>query len=174
MLVRLGDGREFAVGVGGLRIGRRRGVDLALKDRTVSRHHADVRYENGRYVLYDNSTNGTWVNGTLVVAAQPLRDGDDVKFGNVEFRFLVKTVSPNRVASLQEATQPSRVPEYTTARMKGGKRRRRLRRLRRRRFRVWHLLSLLVLLVAATGAAIYFLFPELVDRLVALLPSGAP
>jgi len=81
VLTRISDGKTFTLGFGSLRVGRQRRADLVITDKTVSRHHADVIYESGRYVLYDHSTNGTWVNGNLVAVAQPLRDRDTVKFG---------------------------------------------------------------------------------------------
>jgi len=49
-----------------LRIGRGTDNDVVLDEpsRSVSRHHAELRYEAGRYVLIDlNSQNGTWVGG---------------------------------------------------------------------------------------------------------------
>ncbi len=166
ILLRLGDGRRFAVGVGGLRVGRQQGIGLVLTDRTVSRHHADLRYETGRYVLYDHSANGTWVNGKLVAAAQPLRDGDSVKFGQVEFRFEVQSVSKAEVAALLDVTQPSQVPRSWTARMKGAKPRPR-KRFSKRRSEFRRLVSLLVLtLVIAAGFAVYQYLPELFDQLI--------
>ena len=47
-----------------LRIGRARENDVVLADATqvVSRFHAELRYEDGHYILLDlNSANGTWV-----------------------------------------------------------------------------------------------------------------
>jgi predicted component of type VI protein secretion system len=47
-----------------VRIGRARENDVVLADATqvVSRFHAELRYEDGRYILLDlNSANGTWV-----------------------------------------------------------------------------------------------------------------
>ena len=167
ILLRLGDGRRFAVGVGGLRVGRQQGIGLVLMDRTVSRHHADLRYESGRYVLYDHSANGTRVNGKLVAAAQPLRDGDSVKFGQVEFRFEVQSVSKAEVAALLDVTQPSQVPRSWTARMKGAKPRRRWKRFSRQRSEFWRLVSLIVLtLVIAAALAVYQYLPELFDQLI--------
>jgi tetratricopeptide (TPR) repeat protein len=49
-----------------LRIGRAADNDIVLDDpdRTVSRFHAELRYENGRFVLIDlNSQNGLWMDG---------------------------------------------------------------------------------------------------------------
>ena len=50
-----------------VRIGRNPDNDLILEDggKSVSRHHAEIRYENGRYVLADReSQNGVWVSGS--------------------------------------------------------------------------------------------------------------
>ena len=47
-----------------VRIGRARENDVVLADATqvVSRFHAELRYEDGRFILLDlNSANGTWV-----------------------------------------------------------------------------------------------------------------
>lgn len=52
-----------------LRIGRGHENDIALEDpsKGVSRFHAELRYESGRYALLDlNSQNGTWVEGERV------------------------------------------------------------------------------------------------------------
>ncbi len=165
-LIRLSDGREFALGVGITRIGRKRGSDLVLSDRTVSRHHADITYDGGRYTLFDHSSNGTWINGNLVAVAQPLRDGDCVKFGALEFRF--RWVPASSVAGWNTTT--GRLTGGSTVRMKGGKRRAKEVRRTRPRGRLRRvLLSALVLLLLAVGAGavIYFYFPELADALIA-------
>jgi pSer/pThr/pTyr-binding forkhead associated (FHA) protein len=47
-----------------IRIGRAKENDVVLADATqvVSRFHAELRYEDGRFILLDlNSANGTWV-----------------------------------------------------------------------------------------------------------------
>ena len=49
-----------------LRIGRAPENDVILEDpdRTVSRFHAELRFENGQYSLIDlNSQNGLWMDG---------------------------------------------------------------------------------------------------------------
>ena len=62
--------------------------DIVIDDSTVSRQHARVRLEDGRFVLYDlASSNGTFVNDQQV-QKQPLLDGDRVRFGNVDFNFM--------------------------------------------------------------------------------------
>jgi len=42
-------------------MGRREDNDLVIKDRRVSRLHAFIEYRDGRYVLSDQSTNGTCI-----------------------------------------------------------------------------------------------------------------
>ena len=57
------------VGEGRLQIGRGRDNDIVLPDpqKGVSRTHAEMRFENGRYVIADlQSQNGTWINGRRV------------------------------------------------------------------------------------------------------------
>ena len=61
--------REIEVGRETFRIGRGEQNDLILEDRgkAVSRNHAEIRYEGGRYVLADlESQNGIWVAGNRV------------------------------------------------------------------------------------------------------------
>jgi pSer/pThr/pTyr-binding forkhead associated (FHA) protein len=72
-------------------IGRSTNNDIMIvRDKLTSRHHAIVRYEDGRYVLFDDhSANGTYLNGRKIatVSAYPLNDGDVVKIGVNEFLF---------------------------------------------------------------------------------------
>lgn len=166
-LTRLSDGREYTLGFGSLRVGRQRRADLVVTDKTVSRHHADVCYESGRYVLYDHSTNGTWINGTLVAVAQPLRDGDTIKFGKIEFRFGLREVPADEAAALVGAeTSPKRIPKTSTVIMRGGKGKRRPGR------------SILRIVLAVVGVIvvalvlIYFLLPDVAASIIAKLPPG--
>ncbi len=68
--------------------------DIVLDDATVSKRHAEIRFENGQYVLYDlASTNGTFVNRHRV-QRQLLRDGDQVQLGNASFVFKEVKIRP--------------------------------------------------------------------------------
>ncbi|MQS11959.1 FHA domain-containing protein [Streptomyces kaniharaensis] len=70
-----------------LTIGRLPGSGLRLHDASVSRHHAELRHEDGGWVLYDlGSTNGTHVNGQRIAGGVRVHPGDQVRFGNLEFR----------------------------------------------------------------------------------------
>lgn len=70
-----------------IQIGRHVSNDIVVNDRRVSRHHAQVRYENGRFVIYDlGSLNGIGINRTTV-RQHSLRDGDLVSVGSYDFIF---------------------------------------------------------------------------------------
>ncbi len=68
-------------------IGRALDNDLVVEGPLVSRHHAEIRQQYGRFYLTDlQSTNGTLLNGRRVVGSF-LADGDRIRIGDVELRF---------------------------------------------------------------------------------------
>ena len=68
-------------------LGRGTDSDLLLVDPGVSRHHAEIRVEDGEVVLVDlGSTNGTFVNGQPVRRV-PLTDGTRVTLGRTTLVF---------------------------------------------------------------------------------------
>lgn len=75
-------GRTFRVLNESAVIGRK-GDQIPLSDRTVSRRHAEVRPEDGSWVLSDlQSANGTYVNGVRVRDPIRLKHGDQIKLGS--------------------------------------------------------------------------------------------
>ena len=68
-------------------VGRDPGNDIILRDPKVSRHHAEIVFERGFFVLHDlASANGTYVNGKRVRVA-PLTHGAKLRLGNSYGRF---------------------------------------------------------------------------------------
>lgn len=64
-------------------IGRMNGNDLIISGRTVSRHHAQLWFENGRWWLADlQSLSGTLINGARIIQPTMLNDGDVINFGD--------------------------------------------------------------------------------------------
>ena len=88
-----GDGfaeRAVALSTGAVTIGRDPGCEVALPDdsRSVSREHARIVQEEGRYIIEDlGSTNGTIVNGERVDRAA-LEPGDEIEIGKYRLRLL--------------------------------------------------------------------------------------
>lgn len=63
-------------------IGRREECAVCLPGTTVSRRHAQIRYDSGQYFLSDlNSTNGTLLNSEPTVGEEQLRDRDEISIG---------------------------------------------------------------------------------------------
>jgi hypothetical protein len=77
----VGEGRRTVLSGDLVVVGRSRDCDLVLDDPNVSRRHAEVRRENGVWVIADcGSTNGLKVNGRRVAEA-PLKPGDEITLG---------------------------------------------------------------------------------------------
>lgn len=57
-------------------IGRGGECEVLVNDKTVSRTHAPIARQDDRWVVYDLSKNGTYVNDQAVVGAHALSDGD--------------------------------------------------------------------------------------------------
>jgi hypothetical protein len=67
-------------------IGRSSSCQIVLADDTVSRRHAELRFEDGRWLLRDlHSSNGTYVNGRWVAEAE-VRAGDVIHLGGCRLR----------------------------------------------------------------------------------------
>ncbi|MEW5938753.1 MAG: FHA domain-containing protein [Chloroflexota bacterium] len=70
------------------RLGRQLENDVVLHEEFVSRFHAEIRFEEGKYVLYDNdSTGGTFVNGKKVGRCA-LNSGDLISITSVQIMFV--------------------------------------------------------------------------------------
>jgi pSer/pThr/pTyr-binding forkhead associated (FHA) protein len=62
--------------------------DIAIDDTAISRQHARVKLEDGKFVLYDlASANGTSVNGQKILKHE-LANGDQVTMGETQFTFM--------------------------------------------------------------------------------------
>jgi len=60
----------------------RSGESLPLSDKTISRRHAELTPDGGKWLLRDlGSSNGTYVNGVRLAATRTLQMGDQVRAG---------------------------------------------------------------------------------------------
>src|SRR5512139_40365 len=75
-------GAAFTLEGDQLTIGRDSTNEIVINDAEVSRKHARLTFQGGKYVLEDlGSTNGTFVNGQRLTSATVLKPGDVVSLG---------------------------------------------------------------------------------------------
>jgi len=89
LIVTSGDrkGDRFDIRGNEAELGRGAECDVILDSDTVSKSHAKIRNEDGKYILYDlASTNGTFLNEKKISKAQ-LRDGDEITLGELKMVF---------------------------------------------------------------------------------------
>jgi predicted component of type VI protein secretion system len=67
-------------------------AQLVLKDKSVGRLHARIRWRDGRYWLYDEgSASGTFLNhDRLGLSPRQLQDGDEIRIGRILLRFQLR------------------------------------------------------------------------------------
>lgn len=99
-------------------LGRDPGNDITLRDPKVSRHHAEIVFERGFFVLHDlASANGSYVNGKRVRVA-PLTHGARMRLGNTCGRFSEEIPTENEATPLAavQDTKPVTIdaPSHTT------------------------------------------------------------
>jgi type VI secretion system protein ImpI len=82
----------------GIDIGRDQHLDFVLPDpkRYISGKHCEVRYSDGAYLLFDSSTNGTFVNSSEQRMQSPhrLRTGDRLLIGDYIIAVAVEEDAP--------------------------------------------------------------------------------
>ena len=76
-----------------IRIGRQLENDIVLHEEFVSRFHAEIRFEEGKYILQDNgSTSGTFVNGRKIDRCV-LNSGDLISVATIQMMFVNNNAS---------------------------------------------------------------------------------
>jgi predicted component of type VI protein secretion system len=81
-----------------LSIGRSPENDLPLDDEEVSRKHAHLTNENGRFEVGDYRTgNGTFVNGKRVSQKAPFKPGDVIAVGKLQLEFCQSEEHPAKL-----------------------------------------------------------------------------
>jgi pSer/pThr/pTyr-binding forkhead associated (FHA) protein len=93
-----------------LNIGRDSTNEISINDAEISRRHARLTFQGGKYVLEDlGSTNGTFVNGQRLAGPRVLKAGEVVSFGEqIVLVFEVTTNDPGAtVLSPRAAAIPS-------------------------------------------------------------------
>jgi serine phosphatase RsbU (regulator of sigma subunit) len=69
-------------------LGRASECTIPIRDRFLSRRHAEIVWQDGEWVVRDcGSVNGTMLNGRKVMMPTPLRAGDRIELGDSEVVF---------------------------------------------------------------------------------------
>jgi len=85
---------DIRVGVQDETIGRSDDNSISIKYNKMSRNHARVSFENGKWILEDlNSANGIYINEQRITRAA-MGQGDIVVIGQVPFRFEIENTGP--------------------------------------------------------------------------------
>ena len=93
-------------------IGRDAVNAVAINDAEVSRKHARLTFQGGKYVLEDlGSTNGTFVNGQRLVSSTVLKPGDVVSLGE-QIVLMYEGLSSDAGATMigRKAARPAPAP----------------------------------------------------------------
>ncbi|HWW60385.1 MAG TPA: SpoIIE family protein phosphatase [Thermoanaerobaculia bacterium] len=78
-------------------LGRAMDCTIPLKDRYLSRRHAEIVFQNGSALVRDcGSVNGTMLNGQKLTSAVPLHAGDKIVLGDTEVVFEPESTTGSR------------------------------------------------------------------------------
>lgn len=70
---------------------------LPLTDRSISRRHAELTPDDGKWFIHDiQSSNGTFVNGRVIKGRRQLEPGDQIRAGMTLMVFGVESPKPRR------------------------------------------------------------------------------
>ena len=101
-------GTVYALDSDQLSIGRDSSNEIAVNDAEVSRRHARLTFQGGKYVLEDmGSTNGTFVNGQRLTGPRVLKSGEVISLGE-QIVFVYEAVDSDPGATM---VSPRSVPE---------------------------------------------------------------
>lgn len=112
-------GASFILEGDQLTVGRDATNEIVINDAEISRRHARLTFQGGKYVLEDlGSTNGTFVNGQRLAGPRVLKAGEVVQFGEqIMLVFEVTSldagatvVSPRASAAIPSAPRPVAAP----------------------------------------------------------------
>jgi serine phosphatase RsbU (regulator of sigma subunit)/pSer/pThr/pTyr-binding forkhead associated (FHA) protein len=86
-------------------IGRASDCTIPIKDRYLSRKHAEIAPVNGAWVLKDcGSANGTFLNGMRVDRDRALHTGDRIRLGDTEIVFESDEHNTDRLLAVADTT----------------------------------------------------------------------
>ena len=107
MMAHPGKTRQVSLRAHETKIGRASTNDIVIDVNHVSRVHASIMVGPAFVTLKDlGSRNGTFVNGVKVEAEQVLANGDSIRIGECEMRFLADDQEYSQIEALRLLTIP--------------------------------------------------------------------
>ena len=104
----------FPLGTSPVRIGRLPECEIAVDRNDVSRIHARILFEDNQYFLEDlKSRNGTFLNGEKVIDKMPIREGDVLRFCDVEFTFCAEEADGSGARAVIVDDNPNEAEAFT-------------------------------------------------------------
>ncbi|PYN36820.1 MAG: hypothetical protein DME01_07550 [Candidatus Rokuibacteriota bacterium] len=71
-----------------IRVGREMGLEVVIDNVAVSRHQAEIRFQDTQWFVRDlGSGNGTLLNGRQLAGLAPIKRGDEISFGKFSLFF---------------------------------------------------------------------------------------
>lgn len=84
-------------------IGRASDCTIPIKDRYLSRKHAEIVSTSGEWILKDcGSANGTYINGSRVERDHRLHSGDRIRLGDTEILFETAEHNTDRILAVAD------------------------------------------------------------------------
>ena len=107
-------GATFSLEGDQLVVGRDSASAIAINDAEVSRKHARLNFQGGKYVIEDlGSTNGTFVNGQRLVSPVVLKAGDVISLGEqivLMYEALSPDVGETVISARKSVPRPAPMP----------------------------------------------------------------
>ena len=89
-------------------IGRASDCAIPIKDRYLSRKHAEIVADRGSWILKDcGSANGTYLNGARVERDHALQTGDRIRLGDTEIVFETAEHNTDRILAVADTADTS-------------------------------------------------------------------
>ena len=102
------ESRIFTINTVPIKLGRNLDNHLVLSNKSVSRNHAEIYFEDGTFFLKDvGSTSGTYLNDEEITAPGVLNSGDKISLAEVTLTFYtdldhLNTTTKHRTSNLDK------------------------------------------------------------------------
>jgi len=107
-LIEQESGQMFPLGFDVVTIGRHEDNSVVLPDPDISRHHAEITLQGGRWAIRDlDSANGTYVNGESIHDPYVLRHGDMIRVGQSQFLVEISSAAAHQDTLVEGLRAPA-------------------------------------------------------------------